>query len=283
VTGPPGLGKTTLAAALAREMGGRLHAALGALLTEPAHAIGLLARLEPNDVLFIDEVHRLPPAVTECLHAAMEDRAVHALVAEGGRTRALRVDLEPFTLAGATMEPGRLPEPFRARFTLRERLDPYPEADLARLAARAAPSLGLEASADACAAVARRARGTPREALRLLARARDEAQAAGAGAIEASHVEDAAARLGIDADGLGEEERRILAALIARGRGIGLGALAATLGMDRATLSNIHEPYLLAQGYVVRTARGREATAEARFRMARGPLPSRPGRVTRRA
>jgi Holliday junction DNA helicase RuvB len=278
LTGQPGLGKTSLAAALAREMGGRLHAVLGALLTEPAHAIGLLARLEQNDVLFIDEIHRLPAPVTECLHAAMEDCAVHVVLAERGKTRALRVELPPFTLAGATMEPGELPEAFRARFALRERLEPYPEGDLARIAARAAAKLALEATADACAAVARRARGTPREALRLLARARDVAQVAGSRAIEASHVEEAAERLGIDADGLGGEERQILMALIARGRPVGLEALAAVLGMDAAAIRSIHEPYLLARGYVVRTARGREATAEARFRMARGALPSRPGR-----
>jgi Holliday junction DNA helicase RuvB len=270
LSGQPGLGKTTLAGAIAREMGGRLHAAMGALITEPSQVIGLLTRLGRSDVLFIDEIHQLPAPATECLHSAMEDRLVHVLLAERGKVRALRVELEPFTLAGATMEPGALPEAFRARFTLRERLDPYCEADLARLTGVAAAALGLEASARACVAIACRGRGTPREALRLLDRSRDVAQAAGSPAIEEEHVEEAASRLEIDPDGLQAEERHILEILIARGRAMGLGALSATLGMDRTTLSNIHEPYLLSRGYIVRTARGREATAEARLRMARG-------------
>jgi Holliday junction DNA helicase RuvB len=281
LSGEPGLGKTTLAGALAREMGSRLHAAMGADLKEPAHVIGLLTRLEPRDVLFIDEIHRLERPVTECLHSAMEDRMVHLVVAERGSVRPLRVALEPFTLAGATMEPGVLPEAFRARFGIRTRLEPYSEEVLAQIVERAAPALGLEALPDASMAIARRSRGTPREALRLLRRARDAAQTAGSAVIEVSHVEESARLLGIDPDGLGPEDRRILEVLVRHRRPsgsqrscpMGLQTLAAMTGIDQETIRNNHEPYLLRKGYVVRTARGRDATPAIPRILPGGPVP----------
>jgi Holliday junction DNA helicase RuvB len=280
LSGEPGLGKTTLAGVLAGEMGSRLHPAIGPSLEEPAHVISLLTRLERRDVLFIDEIHGLRQPVTECLHTAMEDRFILPLVAERGHARSLRVELEPFTLVGATMEPGILPDAFRARFGIRVRLEPYVNEALARIVEKAARAPGLEISPAAAMAIARRSRGTPREALRLLWRARDAAQVASSeplhhpapSLIEASHVEESARLLEIDPDGLGAEDRRILEVLVARGRPMGLQTLAAMTGIDEATIRYFHEPYLLRKGYVIRTARGREATIEARFRMARGPL-----------
>jgi Holliday junction DNA helicase RuvB len=273
LTGSPGLGKTTLAVALAHEMDGRPHTAMGATISEPHQVVSLLVRLEPGDILFIDEIHRLPAVVTECLHAALEDGVLDVLVAERGRARSLRIELAPFTLVGATMEPGDLPEAFRARFPLGERLDPYSEEDLSRIVAREAAWHGIEAAPAACAAVAARSRGTPREAVSLLARALDVAQTAGTGAgspgrlrLEVAHVEEAR-RLEIEPDGLRADERGMLELLLARGP-MGLEALASTLRIDAATLRNVHEPFLLRRGYVVRTARGREATAEARRRLA---------------
>jgi Holliday junction DNA helicase RuvB len=284
LSGEPGLGKTTLAGALAREMGSRLHTAMGGQLKEPANLIGLLGRLEPRDVLFIDEIHGLRRPVTECLHAAMEDRVIDVVVLERGRVRPLRVELEPFTLAGATMEPGLLPEAFRARFGIRARLEPYAEDIIALIVERAGPALGLEVPPGAAMAIARRSRGTPREGLRLLRSARDVAQVARSSVIEVSHVEESARLLGIDPDGLGPEDRRILEVLVAHRRPggsprpcpMGIQTLAAMTGIDLVTIRNNHEPYLLRKGYLVRTARGRAATLKARFRI--GASESDPGR-----
>jgi Holliday junction DNA helicase RuvB len=282
LSGPPGLGKTTLSLALAGDMRAPLHAAFGATLTEPHQVALLLARLGCGHFLFIDEIHRLPAAVTESLHAALEDRVLDVLLAERGRTRTLRIALEPFTLVGATMEAGSLPEPFRARFRIEETLALYPREELMEIVARRARELGLEPTAGASAALACRARGTPRLALGILARARDLVPGAVTPAdparvcpthpappvLTAGHVEEAARRLGIDGDGLRAEDLAILRVLAARGRPMGIETLAATLRMDPATLRHVHEPYLLEQEYIVCSHRGREATPKARARLA---------------
>jgi Holliday junction DNA helicase RuvB len=192
------------------------------------------------------------------------------LLAQGARTRTVRVVLAPFTLVGATTEPEALAEPFRARFRLQERLQFYGEAEIAAVVERAAPQLGAGASPEACAEIARRARGIPREALRLLERARDVMQVAAGAAIVPEHVLDAAARLGIDAEGLSLEERRIAQVLVERGRPMGIEAIAATLRLPSRTVRQVFEPYLVARGYLVRSSRGREATLKARGRFGGG-------------
>jgi Holliday junction DNA helicase RuvB len=265
--GPPGLGKTTLARLVAGAMEARFHAAAGPHLEEPQQLIGLLAGLGAGGVLFIDEVHGLPKPCEECLHSALEDGVIDVVVTDGSRSRTVRIVLAPFTLIGATTELGALAEPFRARFKLQETVEFYGQEDLACLVERAAPRLDVSVSPPAAAGIARRARRTPREALRLLERARDVATVAGRMAVEARDVEEAAGRLGIDADGLGPDDRRILALLLSSARPLGLEAMAAALRMDRLTLKLVHEPYLVEQGYVHRGPRGREAGARARARL----------------
>jgi Holliday junction DNA helicase RuvB len=273
LTGHAGLGKTTLARALASEMGTRLHSAMGPLIAEPSQLIGLLTGLERGDLLFLDEIHRIAVFCEECLYSALEDCVVDVVLAQaqGAHTRPIRIVLPPFTLVGATTALAALAEPFRARFKIEERLEFYSEAEIRAVVERAAPRLRALVSPEACAALARRARGTPREALRLLERARDLAQASARArenaSVEARHVVDASERLGIDSEGLRAEERRIMEVLIARGRPMGIDSIAATLRLDPHAVRLVHEPYLVAQGYVVRSFRGREATAKARERL----------------
>ena len=239
-------------------------AAAGPHLEEPQQLIGLLAGLGAGGVLFIDEVHGLPKPCEECLHSALEDGVIDVVVTDGSRSRTVRIALAPFTLVGATTELGALAEPFRARFKLQETVEFYDEVDLACLVERAAPRLDVSVSPPAAAGIARRARRTPREALRLLERARDVATVAGRMAVEARDVDEAAGRLGIDADGLGPDDRRILSLLLSSARPLGLEAIAAALRMDRLTVKLVHEPYLVEQGYLHRGPRGREAGARAR-------------------
>jgi Holliday junction DNA helicase RuvB len=279
LSGPGGLGKTTLAGLLSQEMRSELKIAMGPLIEEPSQLMGLLSSLKRGDILFIDEIHRLSAACEECLYSPMEDWALDLALAQGTRLRTIRLLLEPFTLVGATTRLGSLSGPFRARFKLEERLEPYGEEDLAEVVLRAGPRSGVVVTFEAAQAVARRGRGTPREALRLLERARDAAQAklaptkdAGDSTIELEHVEEAAERLGIDSEGLRAEDRRILELLCAGDRPMGLQAMASTLGMDPLTLELVCEPYLLSKGYIVRCPRGREATAKARCRCWRRAL-----------
>jgi Holliday junction DNA helicase RuvB len=274
LSGQPGLGKTTLARALASELGGRLQSLLGFHLMEPHSLLAILPRLREGDVFFIDEIHRLPLSCSECLHEALEDGVLEVFVAQGLRMRAFTIRLERFTLVGATTELGSLPEPFRARFAIEERIEPYDEEALARIIERAAVRLRSSATEEVSRAVARRSRGTPREAIRLLKMARDVAQRDGARAIDRAHVEEAAARLGIDPEGLRIEERRLIEVLIARGAPMGIEALAATLRMDPGTVRRVHEPCLAERGYIVRTPRGREATEKARQRFGGGGDPA---------
>jgi Holliday junction DNA helicase RuvB len=273
--GPAGLGKTTLARLLARESGSRLEEVVAGNMGDPHQLISLLARLRKGAFIFVDEVHGLDAACEECLYPALEDGLVHAVLRESGRTRALRVRLEPFTLVAATTRAGSLSRPFRARFPLRERLDLYGEEDLAEVATRAAVRLGATVSQEAASEVARRSKGTPREAIRLLERARDVAHhritAEGSPApvahvgqtIELAHVGQAAERLGIDENGLDRLEQAAVKLLIERGRPMGVEAMAARLGADLETFREVHEPWLERAGLVERTERGRVATTKA--------------------
>jgi Holliday junction DNA helicase RuvB len=288
LSGPGGLGKTTLASLLSREMESELKVAMGPLIEEPSQVIGLLSGLKRGDVLFIDEIHRLDAACEECLYAPMEDWALDLVLAQGTRLRTIRLLLERFTLVGATTRLGSLSEPFRARFKLEERLELYGEEDLAEVVLRAGPRFGVSVTLEAAQAMARRGRGTPREALRLLERARDAAQAKGSAGstIELEDVEEAAERLGIDGEGLRAQDRKILELLCAGDRPMGLQAIASTLGMDPLTLELVCEPHLLSKGYLARGPRGREATAKARSAFlataSRPALSSSASRATRR-
>jgi Holliday junction DNA helicase RuvB len=280
LAGPGGLGKTTLAGLVAAERGARLHRALAAHL-EPQALAPLLARLEDGDVLFVDEIHRLGARAEEAVYSALEDGFVDAMVVDAGaaRMRSVRIRLERFTLVGATTSAGALSEPFRGRFALIETLERYDAGDIARIVTGAAERLGKPADAMAARAVAALARGVPREALRLLERARDVAQVSGAESIEASHVDLAAIGLGIDVDGLLKEEREMLDLLLERGKPMGLQAIADALGLDADTLRRVHEPWLLRSGLLERTERGRQATEAARERRSR----RRPGGIPRPA
>jgi Holliday junction DNA helicase RuvB len=257
LTGPAGLGKTTLAKALAAEMGVRLHATSGPLLKSPLDLVALLTDLNAGDVLFIDEVHSLPRPIAEVLYEAMADQRLSLTLATGSKVRTVPLSLEPFTLVAATTEPGKLPQPLVSRFRHRQHLTPYGEADLAELARR---DSDLEITDDAADRIAAVSRGTPRETLRVLDHAHDEALAADAKTIGVEHVKCALARLGIDGNGLTSIDRTCLGALRSRGgRALSLRSLAALAGLDAEAFQRDHEPYLLRLGLVGTTPRGRVA------------------------
>jgi Holliday junction DNA helicase RuvB len=230
---------------------------------DPGQLVSILTLLRKDSILFIDEVHALTKDCEECLYSALEDRVVSAVLREGGRSRPIRIRLEPFTVVAATTRLGALSEPFRARFRHIERLEPYAEEEIAEVVTRAARKLGTEASPEAAQEVARRSRGTPREAIRLLECARDVTQVAAASCIGLAHVGHAAERLGIDAHGLDRVERAAVKLLVDRGRPMGLAALAARLGVDLETYRDVHEPWLERSGLVERTELGRVATGKA--------------------
>jgi Holliday junction DNA helicase RuvB len=260
--GPPGLGKTTLAHVVAAEMGSAVHVTSGAALTRAADLVGALTRLQPNDVLFIDEIHRLPAAVEEFIYPAMEDRRIDVTVDSGVSAKAITITLKPFTLVGATTRAGMLSSPLRSRFGLTHHLQFYPAADLLTIVRRSASLLGVQAEDGALAEIAARGRGTPRIANRLLRRVRDYAQVRSDGVITARVVEEALALEGVDELGLDEIDRKYLT-IIARtyaGGPVGLEAIAATMGEDAGTLEDVVEPYLLQIGHLARTRRGRQLT-----------------------
>ncbi|MBN1422848.1 MAG: Holliday junction branch migration DNA helicase RuvB [Planctomycetes bacterium] len=265
--GNAGTGKTTLAELIAREAATGMIATSAPVIETPAHLLGILADLHPRDILFIDEIHGLPAPCEEFLYNALLGKGVEVILAEGATTRSIRIAISPFTLIGATTDPDRLTEPFRSRFSLQEMLDPYSEKDLTLIVEQAAGRLTLAIAREAAADLARRSRERPREAMRLLARARDLATIRAAKRIDAALAREAAESLRIGEDGLAPADVRILDLLLSVHRALGIRTIAATLAMPVRVLETIHEPFLLRGGYVVRTARGRLATPKARARL----------------
>jgi holliday junction DNA helicase RuvB len=262
--GPPGLGKTTLAQIVAKEMGVGFKSTSGPVIAKAGDLAALLTNLEPRDVLFIDEIHRLNAQVEEILYPAMEDYALDLIIGEGPSARSIRIDLAPFTLVGATTRQGLLSNPLRDRFGIPVRLEFYGPEELAFIVTRAAGKLGAPITPDGAHEIARRARGTPRIAVRLLRRVRDFADAAGR-AIDAKLADAALARLDVDGDGLDLMDRRYLEALVKTygGGPVGAETLAAALAEARDAVEEVIEPYLMQQGFVQRTPRGRVAAPRA--------------------
>lgn len=264
--GPPGLGKTTLAHIIAAEMGAAIQITSGPVLERAGDLAAILTNLEPRSVLFVDEIHRMSPAVGEILYPALEDFTLDLVVGQGPAARTMRLPLPPFTLVGATTRAGLLPAPLRDRFGIVHRLNFYDPEALSTIVQRSARLLDTVLEGETAEEIARRSRGTPRVANRLLRRVRDFAAVSGEAAVSLATARFALERLEVDAFGLDELDRRMLATMIEQygGGPVGLKALAATLGEDQGTLEDIYEPYLLQLGFLQRTPRGRMATSRAR-------------------
>ena len=265
VFGPPGLGKTTLAHIIANEMQVALKTTSGPVLEKAGDLAALLTNLEPGDVLFIDEIHRLSPVVEEILYPAMEDYQLDIVIGEGPAARSIKLDLPPFTLVGATTRAGLLTAPLRDRFGIVQRLEFYSEADLTSIIVRAGAILNVSIDAKGAAEIARRSRGTPRIANRLLRRVRDYAEVKGDGSISAEIADAALNMLAVDQRGFDHQDRRLLLTLMEKFEGgpVGVDSLAAALSEERGTIEDVLEPYLIQQGYLMRTSRGRMATRMA--------------------
>jgi holliday junction DNA helicase RuvB len=275
-SGPPGLGKTSLAHIIALELGAALHVTSGPALEKKGDLAGLLTNLAQRDVLFIDEIHRLSAAVEEYLYPAMEDFRLDVTIDSGPAARAMKIDLPPFTLIGATTRTGLLTAPLRDRFQIQERLDYYEDADLERILERSARLLGIRLERAGAREVASRSRGTPRIANRLLRRLRDFAEVEGTGVVSARLADTALKRLDIDAAGLDHMDRRILLTIIEKfgGGPVGVETIAAAVGEERDTIEDVYEPFLLKEGLLQRTPRGRMATPNA-YQYFHKPAPPR--------
>jgi len=271
--GPPGLGKTTLSNIIANELGVGFKITSGPVLDKPGDLAGILTSLEPNDVLFIDEIHRLSPVVEEYLYSAMEDYRIDIMIDKGPSARSIQIDLNPFTLVGATTRSGLLTAPLRARFGINMHLEYYEPETLEKIIQRSSSILQIGISADAASEIARRSRGTPRIANALLRRVRDFAQVKGSGVIDKNIATFALQSLNIDQYGLDEIDNKILLTIIDKFRGgpVGLTTIATAIGEDAGTVEDVYEPYLIMEGFIKRTPRGRVATQLAYEHLGRNP------------
>lgn len=276
--GPPGLGKTTLSHIIANEMGVSVKVTSGPVIDKPGELAGLLTSLEPNDVLFIDEIHRLSPVVEEYLYSAMEDYKIDIMIETGPNARSVQIALNPFTLVGATTRSGLLTAPLRSRFGINLRLHYYDAKTLAKILKRSASILQIPLNDDAALEIARRSRGTPRIANLLLRRVRDFAQIKGNGTIDYDITQIALAALNVDKHGLDEMDNKILNTIIEKFKGgpVGLTTIATAVGEDAGTIEEVYEPFLIQEGYLMRTPRGREVTELAYTHLGKFRKPEQP-------
>lgn len=275
--GPPGLGKTTLAHIITEEMGTQLRQTSGPVIDKPGDLAAILTRLEPHDVLFIDEIHRLSPIVEEVLYPAMEDFQIDIIIGDGPAAQTVKIDVPPFTLVGATTRAGLLTSPLRDRFGIVQRLEFYSDAELTQIVDRSAGILGLNTEQGGALEIAKRSRGTPRIANRMLRRVRDFAQVKGNGIITQQIANEALNLLEVDPLGLDKMDRRLLEMMIEKfeGRPVGIDSISTALGEERGTIEDVIEPFLVQQGFLIRTPRGRVATRQA-YRHLDYPEPKEP-------